>query len=135
MPPGAAKNAGSGDLREDAKRRLADRELEELGIPAAELVRPALVAALDLDLAHRQRLPLRLHRAKADAPALRGLQEVEVDLDLEDLLHAPHVGVPELLVCVDERTRAGETGGRVDDLVAVDVAVAALDLVLRPAGQ
>src|SRR5438876_7046 len=58
---------GSGDLREDAKRRLADREFEELGIPAAELVRPALVAALDLDLAHRQRLPFRLHGAEADA--------------------------------------------------------------------
>src|SRR5205807_1740725 len=46
------------ELGEDAERRLADRELVELRIDAAELAGAALVAALDLDLAHREGLPL-----------------------------------------------------------------------------
>jgi len=33
---------------------------------------------------------------------LRGPEEVEVDLDVEDLLHAAHVGVAEFLVRVEE---------------------------------
>ena len=44
-----------GDLREDAEARALARELVELGVAAAELVAARLVAARDLDLAHRQR--------------------------------------------------------------------------------
>jgi hypothetical protein len=39
--------------------------------------------------------------------------------------------VPELLVGVDERAAALDAGTRVHDLVAMDSAAAALDLVLR----
>ena len=69
------------------------------------------------------------------AAALRFAEEVEVDLDLVDLLHAPHVGVPELFVRIDERAGALHTGGRIDDLVAVDGAATALHLVLRAKRQ
>jgi hypothetical protein len=58
------------------------------------------------------------------------LEQVDVDLDVEDLLHAPDVVVTELLVGVEERAAALEARCRVDDLVAVDTAAPALDLVL-----
>src|SRR5205085_5503246 len=58
-------------------------------------------------------------------------QQVEVDLDVEDLLHATDVGVAELLVRVEEGAVPLDTGGGIDDLVAVDPAAPALDLVLR----
>src|SRR5262249_18074843 len=58
-------------------------------------------------------------------------EEAKIDLDLVDLLHAPDVRVAELLERVDERARSFETGSRVDDLVAVRLAPAALGLVLR----
>ena len=90
----------------------------------------ALVAPLDLGAAHRQRLALRPHRAEAAAPRSAVAQQVEVDLDVEDLLHAADVGVPELLERVEERARALDAGAGIDDLVAVDLAAAALDLVL-----
>src|SRR5438067_6675194 len=89
-------------LGEDAERRPADRQLGKLGVDAAELVAPVVVGLLDLDAAHRQRLALRADRAEAAAPALGLTQQVDVDLDLVDLLHAPDVRVPELLVRVDE---------------------------------
>src|SRR6266542_4563233 len=69
------------------------------------------------------------------AAAFRLAQQIEVDLDLVDLLHAPHVGVPELLVGVDERAGAVHAGGRIDHLVAVDGAATALHLVLRAKRQ
>ena len=94
-----------------------------------------VVGLLDLDPAHRQRLALRADRAESAAPALGLPQQVDVDLDLVDLLHAADVGVPELLVRVDERARAVDAGGRVDDLVAVHSAPPALDLVLGPERQ
>jgi len=60
------------------------------------------------------------------------LQEVEVDLDVVDLHQAADVGAPELLVRVGKGTAALEACARVDDLVAVSLAAAAFDLVLRP---
>ena len=76
-------------------------------------------------------------RGRAPNPprGARPPEEVEVDLDVVDLLHAADVGAPERLECVDERTRALETRRRVDDLVAVDLAAAALGLVLRTKRQ
>ena len=44
------------DLREDAERRLPDRQLAELGVDAAGVVGARRVGVLDLRLAHRQRL-------------------------------------------------------------------------------
>src|SRR3989442_7090574 len=119
------------DLREDPERRRPDRHLVDLGVHAAELAASAGVAGLDLRAAHRQRLPLRLHPAEAVPAALSRAQQVDVDLDLEDLLQATHVGVAELAVRVDERARALDAGGRVDDLVAMNLAAPALGLVLR----
>src|SRR5690242_13521590 len=120
----------SAELGEDAEARLPHGQLVELGVEAAERLGPALVALLDLDAAHRQRRRGGAHRAEA-AARLGRAQEVEVDLDREDLHQAAHVRVPELLVGVAERAAALDAGARVDDLVAVDVAAAAFDLVLR----
>src|SRR6478672_2266620 len=85
----------------DPETRFTHREFVELGVDAADVFGAAVVAALDLDAAHRQRLVRRLDGAEL-ATRLRGPQEVEVDLDVEDLLHATHVGVAELLVRVEE---------------------------------
>src|SRR5207248_5678717 len=122
----------AGDSREDAEGRLADGELGKLGIHAAELVGSALVAALDLDRAHRERPADRLHGAEAALARLGGAEQVEVDLDAVDLLHATDERVPVILVGVEEGARALDARPRVDDLVAVDLAPAALDLVLGP---
>src|SRR5690242_796207 len=122
----------SADLRENPERRLADGQLVELGVDAAQLVAPALVTRLDLDLAERQGWVRHAHRAEAGARRLRLDQEIEVDLDVEDLLHAANVRVAELLVCVEERATPLGAGGRVDDLVAVHLAAPAFDFVLRP---
>src|SRR5919204_1542975 len=129
------RRLGGRDLGEDPEGRLADRQLVELGVDATEVVEAAPVAALDLDTAHWQRPPLRAHRAEAVAGELGLPDEVEVDLDLEDLLHATEVGVPVVLVRVDERARTLEAGRRVHHLVAVHLAPAALHLVLRMEGQ
>jgi len=102
----------------------------ELRIDAAELARPRLVAGLDRHLAHRERRPRRPDGPEAAAPGLRLFQEVDVDLDVEDLHQAAHIGVPEFLVRIGERTAALEARAREDDLVAVDLAAAAFDLVL-----
>src|SRR5439155_23198619 len=119
-------------LGEDAEGRLSDWQLVELGVHAPEVVGAPRIARLDLRTAHREGVPPRPHRAEAVAPTpLGGAQEIEVDLHLVHLLHTADVRVPELLVRVHERTRAFEAGGRVDHLVAVDAAAAALDLVLR----
>ena len=93
------------------------------------------VGVLDLGLAHRQRLPHRADRAEARLPALGRAQHVEVDLDVVDLLHAADVRVAPRLVGVDERAALREARAGVDDLVAVDVAAAALHLVLRVEGK
>ena len=102
----------------------------ELRIDAAELVLSSLVTALDLDTAHRQRLPVRADRS--ESPVFLGLEhQGEVDLDVEDLLHATDVRPAELDERVQERTAALDARRRVDDLVAMNLAAAALDLVLR----
>jgi hypothetical protein len=103
----------------------------ELGIHAAEVVGPAEVRALDLGLTHRQRVARGLYSTEARCSGFGFLQELEVDLDPEDLLHAADVRPADFLVGVEERARAGDTGGGIDDLVAVDPTPAALDLVLR----
>ena len=104
----------------------------ELGNPAAELVLAVRVRPDDLHLAHRQRRAPRADGAEAAAARLGLLEQVEVDLDVVHLLHAPDVRVPPRLVGVDERTRHPEARAGVDDLLAVDVAVAARHLVLDP---
>src|SRR5207247_1920148 len=136
-PPSRWRSGGSStpalrsaDLGEHAERRLADRQLVELGVDAAELLRPALVARLHLDLAERQRRRGHPHRPEAAAPRLGLAPEVEVDLDLVHVLPAADVRVAELLVRVEERAAFVHATGRVDDLVAVHSAAAAFDLVL-----
>ena len=76
--------------------------------------------------------PAGAHRTEAAALGLSGLEQRQVDLDVEHLLHAPHVGPSPGLVRIDERARHAQTGPGIDDLLAVDGAVAALDLVLGP---
>ena len=106
--------------------------------PSAAPLRPApadsaaavLVAGLDLGAAHRQRRPDRANRAEAVPLAFGHPQHVEVDLGFEDLLHAADVRVPVFLVHVRERARAVEARRRIDDLVAVHLAAAAVDGVL-----
>ena len=120
------------DGREDAERRALARKLVELGDAASELVLAVRVRAHDLDLAHRQRRPARADGAEARPARLGLLEQVEVDLDVVDLLHAPDVRVAPRLVRVDERAGHAEARGGVDDLLAVDVAVAAGHLVLDP---
>jgi len=85
-------------------------------------------------MTHRQRGPPGPHAPEPVTAALGLLQKLEVDLHLEDLLHAAHVGVPPRLVGVDERTGTLDACTRVDDLVAVNLAAAALHLVLRTEG-
>jgi len=65
------------------------------------------------------------------AGCLGGTQQLEVDLDVEDLLHAADVGVPELFVRVEEGTATLGASCGVDHLVAMDTAAPAFDLVLR----
>jgi len=103
----------------------------ELRIEASELVAPVVVAALDLDVAHRQRRCGCPDRPEALAPRFRLAQEVEVDVDCEDVLHAADVRMPELLVRVEEGAAALDAGGWIHDLVAVNFAATAFDLVLR----
>ncbi len=104
----------------------------ELGNATAELVLAVRIRPDDLNLAHRQRGAPCTHGAEAAAARLGLLEEVEIDLDVVDLLHAPDVRVPPRLVGVDERTRHPQARTGVDDLLAVDVAVAARHLVLDP---
>ncbi len=73
----------------------------------------------------------RPHGTEARLRPLRGREHRDVDLGLEDLLQAPHVGVPVLGVRIGERTRPLEARRRVDDLLAVNLAAPALRLVLR----
>src|SRR5262245_36307193 len=75
------------------------------------------------------------HGAEAVTRALGRREQVDVDLDVEDVLHAPDVAMAELLDRVEERTTLGDTRGGIDDLVAVHPAPAALDLVLGPERQ
>ena len=74
-----------------------------------------LVTGRDVGVAHRQRRPSGLHSAETLTPASELTQQVDVDLDVEHLLHAPHVGVPPRLVRVDERAAARNAGAGVDD--------------------
>lgn len=101
----------------------------ELGVDAPELVLSPLVAAVDLDPAHRKRLPICPHGAELSS--LLGLEhQRQIDLDVEDLLHAADVRAAELDERIEERAGALDAGRRVDDLVAMNLAAAALDLVL-----
>ena len=84
------------------KLGLASGSSMELRVAAPELVDPVLVARRDLRLAPRQRRPPSLDRSETLASRLELAQQVEIDLDVEDLLHAAHVRVPPRLVCVDE---------------------------------
>src|SRR5262249_61401135 len=107
----------------------------DVGVADAALGRRTAVTGDGLGLAHRERDTRRAHRAEAGPPAFRGAQEIDVDLHLEDLLHAADVGVAELLVGVDEGARAPEAGGRIHDLVAVHVAPLAAHLLLWSQGE
>src|ERR671928_2019056 len=118
------------DLREHPESRLAHGQLVELGVEATDVLGSAVVAALDFGPTDRQWLPCRLHGAELTR-RLGGAEQVDVDLDIEDLLHAADVVVPELLVRIEEGAPALDARGRVDDLVAMDAAAPALDLVLR----
>jgi hypothetical protein len=104
----------------------------ELGVHAAEVVGAADVRALDLGLAHRQWVSAGPDSTEARGTGFGFAEQLKVDLDREDLLHAADVGPPHLLERVEEGTRPLEASARVNDLVAVDPAPAALDLVLRP---
>src|SRR6188472_2176051 len=122
------------DVREHAEARPLERELVELGVPAAELVEAMLVTGRDLRVAHGQRASPRLHRAEPVATTLELTEHVHVDLDVEHLVEAPHEGVAPRLVGVNEGAPAGNAGARIDDPVAVHLAAAARELVLRAEG-
>jgi hypothetical protein len=92
---------------------------------------PRHVTRIDLYAAHRQRPATRAHRAEPTSLLLRRLQEVQVDLDPVHLLHAADERVPVIFVRVQERAIALDASARIDNLVAVHVAPATLDLVLR----
>ena len=77
----------------------------------------------------------RPHRTEPTSRSLGRGEQVDVDLDIEDVLHAADVPVPELLDRVEERARFLDAGGGIDDLVAVHLAAPALDLVLWPERQ
>src|SRR5262249_12549741 len=89
-------------------------------------------ALLDLDAAHGQRCASRPHPAESLPPSLGLAQHLQIDLDAVHLLHAADVGVTELLEGIHERTRAIDARGRIDHLVAMNLAAPALELVLRP---
>src|SRR3990172_2066070 len=91
-----------------------------------------LVAARNLGLAQGQRLSVGPHGPETALAPLRFLEQVEVDLDVVDLLHAADVGVSPLPVGVEEGAGALDAGGRVDDLVAMDGAAATAGFVLGP---
>src|SRR2546421_2850688 len=81
----------------DPEAGFARGQLVELGVEAANVLGATVVATFDLGAADRERLVGRLDGAELTG-RLGGLQQVEVDLHVEDLLHAANVGVPELLV-------------------------------------
>ena len=131
MPAG--REGRRADLREHAEGGLAHRQLGELGIHASELAlrgarSTTTTSARHIGSGRRVARTRRSPHASARLPSSRS----QVDLALVDLLHAAEVRVAELLVRVDERALPLEARGRVHDLVAVDVAAAALSLVLRP---
>jgi hypothetical protein len=80
-------------------------------------------------------LPDCLHGPEASRPSHRIMEDVDVELDHVDLLHAPDVPMSPLLVCIDEGAGALDASGWVDDFVAVDLAPSALGLLLRPERQ
>ena len=122
----AARRRGSSGSR-PASRRTRDCGSRPRRPAARSTTRPRRGTSAAAPCAPRRR---RTRRAALGRP-----QQVEVDLDVEHPLHAPHVRVAERLVGVDERARPLDARTRVDDLVAVHLAAPALDLVLRPQGQ
>src|SRR5262249_47770079 len=121
-----------GQVCDHPKCRRSRRQLVEFRVDAAELAGAMREARIDLRAAHRERPSRRPDSPEALAAPLRRAQHLDIDLGLEHLLHAAHEAVAVLLVRVDERARAVETRRGVDDLLAVDLALSALDLVLRP---
>jgi hypothetical protein len=104
----------------------------ELGVHAAEVVGPAEVRALDLRAAHRQRFAIGPNSTEARGSGFGFAEQIEVDLDPEHLLHAADVRSSRLLERIEERAGPLDAGTGVDDLVAVNPAATALDLVLWP---
>ncbi len=115
--------------RDHAEGRRALRELEELGVHAAEPA-PGARSRLRPRSGTSGAAGARRARRRSRPSCPRPHGAIEVDLDVVDLLHAADVGAAPLLVRVEERA-GRKAGGRIDDLVAVDVAAAALRLVLR----
>jgi hypothetical protein len=100
-------------------------------VHAAEVVGPADVGALDLRAAHRERVARGPDSTEARGSGFGFLEELEIDLDSKDLLHTADVRAADLLERVEEGAVTLDAGCRVDHLVAVHPAAAALDLVLR----
>jgi hypothetical protein len=103
----------------------------ELRVHAAEVVGPADVGALHLRAAHRERVACGPDSTEARGSGFGFLQELEIDLDSKDLLHAADIRAADLLEGIEEGAGSLDAGCRVDHLVAVHSAAAALDLVLR----
>ena len=122
---------GVADAGEDPEARAGARELVELGVPAAEIVLACGVRLDDVDLAHRERCAPGADGAEPAPFGLGRLEQREIDLDVEDLLEAADVRAAPGLVGVHERAAHAKAGGGVDDLLAMDGAVAAFDLVLN----
>src|SRR5438874_10680758 len=72
----------------------AESGIRDLYVTGVQTCALTILAALDLGAADRQRLVRRLDGAELTG-RLGGPQQVEVDLDVEDLLHATDVGVAE----------------------------------------
>src|SRR5437660_12665685 len=88
------------DAREDSERGALARELVELRVAAPELIAAARVAGDHLRLTHRKRGPPGTNRAEARARRLGLLEQLEIDLDVVDLLHAADVRPAPCLVRV-----------------------------------
>src|SRR5712691_7361212 len=109
-------------------RGLALRLLEEAGVHAVERLAVTVVRALDRGAALGQRQAGHLHAAVAVPSALRLLEQRDVDLAPEDLVHAAHVAGAGLLVVVEIEVLAtrGDATGRMHHAVAERAALAAL---------
>ena len=104
----------------------------ELRVHAPEVVGPGDVGAFDFRVTHRQWVAIGPNSTEARGSGFGFAEQLQVDLDRVDLLHAADVRPADFLECIEEGARSLEASGGVHDLVAVDPAAAALDLVLRP---
>src|SRR5688572_17512155 len=114
--------------------KLAYGRRVEGRVDAVERGAVAVVGALDGGSALRQRPAGHLHAAEAKTRALGLLEETEVDLDAEDLVHAAHVATPRRLVVVQvEKPATGvEAMRHLHHPVAERTALAALVSFDRP---